>query len=138
MSAESQKTVKEYPKGEFIIRENELSDCAYIMESGRAEVCKTLPNGKYQVVGVLEENDIFGELGLIDGLPRSASVRALDSCRVSMLTQQAFKSLARNNPQALMPILKILTNRLRETLMLVDELGANQTGTKSTPIGSAK
>ena len=137
MPAENQKPVKEYPKGEFIIRENELSDCAYIMESGRAEVCKTLPNGKYQVVGVLEENDIFGELGLIDGLPRSASVRALESCQVSMLTQQAFKSLARNNPQALMPILKILTNRLRETLVLVDELGNDQTGTKSIPIGSA-
>jgi CRP/FNR family transcriptional regulator, cyclic AMP receptor protein len=137
MPAENQKPVKEYPKGEFIIRENELSDCAYIMESGRAEVCKTLPNGKYQVVGVLEENDIFGELGLIDELPRSASVRALESCRVSMLTQQAFKSLARNNPQALMPILKILTNRLRETLALVDELGTNQTIAKSTPLGSA-
>ena len=137
MPAEIQKTVKEYPKGEFIIRENDLSDCAYIMESGRAEVCKTLPNGKYQVVGVLEENDIFGELGLIDGLPRSASVRAMENCRASMLTQQAFKSLARNNPQALMPILKILTNRLRETLALVDELGNDQAGTNSIPIGSA-
>jgi CRP/FNR family transcriptional regulator, cyclic AMP receptor protein len=137
MPAENQKPVKEYSKGEFIIRENDLSDCAYIMESGSAEVCKTLPNGKYKVVGVLKENDIFGELGLIDGLPRSASVRALESCQVSMLTQQAFKSLARNNPQALMPILKILTNRLRETLLLVDELGADQAGTKPISIGSA-
>ena len=137
MPAENKKTIKEYPKGEFIIRENDLSDCAYIMESGRAEVCKALPNGEYQIIGVLEENDIFGELGLIDGFPRSASIRALESCRVSMLTQQAFKSLARNNPQALMPILKILTNRLRETLTLVDELGTNQTGTKSIPIGRA-
>ncbi|MGK0179548.1 MAG: CRP/FNR family cyclic AMP-dependent transcriptional regulator [Nitrospinales bacterium] len=125
MTVENKKIVKEHPKGEFIIRENDLSDCAYIMESGRAEVCKTLPNGEYQVIGVLEENDIFGELGLIDGLPRSASVRALESCRVSTLTQQAFKSRARNNPQALMPILKILTNRLRETLVLVDELVNN-------------
>ena len=137
MPAEHKKIVKEYPNGELIIRENDLSDCAYIMESGRAEVCKTLANGELQVVGILEENDIFGELGLIDGLPRSASVRALENCQVSMLTQQAFKSLAKNNPQALMPILKILTNRLRETLVLVDELGNDQTGTKSIPIGSA-
>ena len=120
MPAENKKTIKEYPKGEFIIRENDLSDCAYIMESGRAEVRKALPNGEYQFIGVLEENDIFDELGLIDGFPRSASVRALESCRVSMFTQHAFKSLAKNNPQALMPILKILTNRLRETLVLLD------------------
>jgi len=136
MSAENTKIIKEYSRGEFIIRENDLSDCAYIMESGRAEVCKTLSTGDYRVVGVLEGKDMFGELGLIDGLPRSASVRALENCRVSMLTQQAFKSLAKNNPQALMPILKILTNRLRQTLVLLDELKASKASDNLVPVGS--
>jgi CRP-like cAMP-binding protein len=40
------------------------------------KTAKEYPKGEYQVVGVLEENDIFGELGLIHGLHRSASVRA--------------------------------------------------------------
>ena len=136
MSAQNGKIVKEFPKGETIIREGDLSDCAYIMESGRAKVLKRLPNGGQQVVGVLETNDIFGELGLIDGFPRSASVMALEKCQVSILTQQAFSSLARNNPQALMPILKILANRLRQTLVVLDELESESSNTKSTSVGS--
>ena len=106
------------------------------MESGRAEVLKSLPGGESQVVGTLEQNDIFGELGLIDGFPRSATVKALAPCRVSILTQQAFNSLARNNPQALMPILKILANRLRQTLVILDKLETDQNTTKTFSIGS--
>ncbi len=136
MYSDNGKLASEYQKGETIIREGELSDCAYILESGMAEVYKTLPNGEYQVIGLLDENDIFGELGLIDGFPRSASVRALSNCKVKRLTQQAFNSLARNNPQALMPILKILVNRLRKTLYLLNELETKQKTSESIPVES--
>ena len=86
MSVQNGKIEKEFQKGEILIREGDLSDCAYILESGRAEVLKSLPGGESQVVGTLEQNDIFGELGLIDGFPRSATVKALAPCRVSILT----------------------------------------------------
>ena len=99
-----------------------LSDCAYIIEAGRVEVSKKRPSGERQVIGILEENDIFGEMGLIDGLPRSASVIALEDCTISIMTQEAFNSLAQRNPQALMPILKVLAKRLRATLTLVENL----------------
>ena len=69
MPAENTKTNKEYPKGEFIIRENDLSDCAYIMESGRAEVCKTHQNGEYQVVGVLKRTISLVSLVLLMDFP---------------------------------------------------------------------
>jgi CRP/FNR family transcriptional regulator, cyclic AMP receptor protein len=68
------------------------------------------------------QNDIFGEMGLIDGLPRSASVVALEDCSISIMTQEAFNSLAQHNAQALMPILKVLAKRLRSTLRLVEDL----------------
>lgn len=135
MSVQNGKIIKEYLKGETIIREGDLSDCAYIMESGKAEVLKSLPNGENQLIGILKDNDIFGELGLIDGFPRSASVKALETCRVSILTQQAFNSLARINPQALMPVLKILANRLRQTLVILDELETEKSTKKSIPVG---
>ncbi|MBC8288015.1 MAG: cyclic nucleotide-binding domain-containing protein [Nitrospinae bacterium] len=111
-----------YKKGEAIICEGERSDCAYIIEFGSAEVYKSLPNGEQQFLGVLAQGDIFGELGLIDGLPRSATVKALDNCRIRKLSQETFVSLAKQNPKALMPILKILASRLRQTLKLVDKL----------------
>jgi CRP/FNR family transcriptional regulator, cyclic AMP receptor protein len=125
-----------FKKGEMIIREGDISECAYILESGSAEVCKSLPSGKQHFVGTLVRDDIFGELGLIDGLPRSANVKALDSCRIRIISKQTFVSLAKQNPQALMPILKVLVNRLRHTLRLVDKLESRKTESASVPVGS--
>ena len=106
-----------------------MSDCAYIIESGRVQVSKTLSNGEEQVIGILEKNDIFGEMSLIDSLPRSATVLALEDCTISVMTQETFNNLAQHNPEALMPILKVLAKRLRATLTLVEGL---QDG-KATP-----
>jgi len=113
---------KYFKKGEEIIQEGTLSDCAYIIDAGSVEVSKKRPNGEMHIIGVLKENDIFGEMGLIDGLPRSATVVALEDCTISIMTQEAFNSLAQHNPQALMPILKVLAKRLRSTLTLVEDM----------------
>lgn len=111
-----------YKKGESIICEGEKSDCAYIIEFGSAEVYKSLPNGGQHFLGVLNRGDIFGELGLIDGHPRSATVKALDNCRIQTVSQETFVSLSQQNPKALVPILKILVSRLRQTLKVLDKL----------------
>ncbi|MBT5552095.1 MAG: cyclic nucleotide-binding domain-containing protein [Nitrospina sp.] len=109
-----------FKRGAQIIKEGMLSDCAYIIESGSVRVSKTLVNGEEQVIGVLQENDIFGEMGLIDSLPRSANVVALEDCTVTVMTQDTFNSLSRHNPTALMPILKVLAKRLRNALNIVE------------------
>ena len=50
---------KYFKKGAEIIKEGTLSDCAYIIESGKVEVSKTLSNGENQVVCILKKNDIL-------------------------------------------------------------------------------
>jgi len=55
-------------------------------------------------------------MGLIDGLPRSATARAKQDTLIHVLTPKIFEKLVRGKPEALLPILRILTNRLRETL----------------------
>ena len=99
-----------------VIREGDFGDCAYIVESGRLEVSKANKHNDKQVLGQLKENDIFGELGLIDGLPRSATVTALENCTIQVLTKDSFNSLVKNKPEALMPIFKVLASRLRSTI----------------------
>ena len=99
-----------------VIKEGDLGNCAYIIESGSLEVSKINDQTHKQVLGRLKENDIFGELGLIDGLPRSATVTALENCTIKVLTKEAFDSLTKTNPNALIPIFKVLAGRLRSTL----------------------
>ena len=111
-----------FKKGEDIIKKGTLGDCAYIIEQGSVEVSKLTPHGEKQTLGILEESEIFGEMGLIDGLPRSATVTALDDCVVSVFSKETFNSLADHNPEALIPIFKVLTRRLRSTLALVGNL----------------
>jgi len=76
---------KNLKKGEVIFRENDPSDCAYIVGVGAIEICKKTPRGQ-KVLKVLGDNEIFGEMGLIDGLPRSATARARQDSVVYILT----------------------------------------------------
>ncbi len=102
-------------KGEIIFHEGDPSDYAYIIVSGSIEILEKTPDGQ-KVLGVLGRNEIFGEIGLIDGLPRSATARVKQDSLIYILTPEIFASLAQENPETLLPILRILTNRLRETL----------------------
>ncbi len=111
-----------FKKGDDIIEEGTLGDCAYIIEQGSVEVSKLTPHGEKQVVGVLEKSEIFGEMGLIDGLPRCATVTALENCVMSVCSRETFNSLADHNPESLLPIFKVLVRRLRSTLSLVGAL----------------
>ena len=109
-------------KGSEIISEGSDSDCAYFIESGSVKVCKNLVTGRKQMLETLHEKDIFGELGLIDGLPRMTTVTALENSSISVLTPEAFNTLSKRNPQALIPLLGILVKRLRTALKILDDL----------------
>ena len=106
---------KNLKKGEVIFHEGNPSDCAYIIGVGSIEILESSPGGQ-KVLGILEDNEIFGEMGLIDGLPRSATARALKDSVVYVLTPETFDNLVHKNPESLLPIMKILTSRLRDTM----------------------
>jgi CRP/FNR family cyclic AMP-dependent transcriptional regulator len=127
---------KSFKKDEIIIEEGSLSSDAYIIESGSVEVSKRLPGGKIQVITKLDKNDIFGEMGLIDRLPRSATVRALEDCSISVMTPDTFNMLAKRNPKALMPILKVLAQRLRNTLKVIEEIDEQKPHSQAVVTGN--
>ena len=114
-----------FKKGEDVIEEGTLGDCAYIVEQGSVEVSKLTPHGEKQVLGVLGKSEIFGEMGLIDGLPRCATVTAVENCVLSVCSKETFNNLADHNPESLLPIFKVLVRRLRSTLALVEALQKN-------------
>ena len=73
---------------EVVFETGNLSDCAYLVEEGKFEVSR-LHNGRKQVIGILKEKDIFGEMGIIDGQPRSATVTALKS-KIALITRECY------------------------------------------------
>ena len=59
-------------------------------------------------------------MGMIDSLPRSANVVAIEDCTVTVMTQDIFNSLSKHNPTALIPVLKVLAKRLRKALEIIE------------------
>ena len=106
---------KNFKKDGVIFHQGSNSDCAFIIGSGSVEIVQETKEGE-KVIGILKENEIFGEMGLIDGQPRSATARALENSVMYIITRDNFEILVQKNPKALLPILKVLTSRLRETL----------------------
>jgi serine/threonine protein kinase len=67
---------KRFSKGDWLIKEGEHGDTAYILVSGRCEVCKQV-NGRRESVRMLGPGDVFGETSILASKPRTASVVAL-------------------------------------------------------------
>ncbi len=109
-------TTSKIKKGTVVYTEGNFSDTACIIEEGTFEVTKKTRDGAHKVIGILKRNDIFGEMGILDGLPRSATVTALEDSQVTVVTKDDFDNLSRRNPNALMPILKVMSMRLRRAL----------------------
>ena len=102
-------------KGQIIFHEGSRSDFAFIIEDGQVEVSRQRPDGNIEVLDILGENEIFGEIGMIDGGPRLATATALEKSKVRMLTRQDLIQMSRKDPRAWFPIMKAMTARLRRS-----------------------
>ena len=100
-------------KGQVIFREGAKSDFAFIIENGKFEVSRKKLSGKIEVLDILDKNAIFGEMGIIDGHPRLATVTALENGKVTLFSKEDMNNMCSRNPRALMPIIKTLSERLR-------------------------
>jgi len=114
----------QFQPGEVVFEENSQSDCAYLIEKGKFEVSR-MCNGQKKFIGILKEKEIFGEMGLIDDKPRSATVTAIENSKVSVISKDCFRSLERVNPESLMPLLRVLSGRIRETYKLSNHNNAS-------------
>lgn len=99
-------------KGEVVFKEGDVSDNAYIIKTGQIEISKG--EGKQKVVlAVLKEGDIFGEMGLIEDKPRSATATALDDAHLKAINHEKFNELFLKDPASLIPFFRAVFERLR-------------------------
>lgn len=100
-------------KGDIIFHEGSRSDYAFVIDDGQVEVSRKRKDGNVEVIDILGQNDIFGEMGMIDGGPRSATVTALANGKVTMISRAELDAMTRKNPKAWFPIVKAMSARLR-------------------------
>jgi CRP/FNR family transcriptional regulator, cyclic AMP receptor protein len=108
----------QYDAGETIIKENDMGDAVYILESGRARVTKQL-NDQQVLLGFIEAGEPFGEMSMIDDKPRSATVTAMEETRVREIHRNDFLENLQTDPDATIAILRVLFERLRDAHMKI-------------------
>lgn len=107
-------------RGDVIVVEGQRGADAYLVESGRVEVYRAGP--PELPLAVLGPGQIFGEMALITEQPRSASVRAIDDVQLQVMGWDEFLERLHNAGDGLLPLLRTLSERLRNMNALIEDL----------------
>jgi CRP/FNR family cyclic AMP-dependent transcriptional regulator len=111
---ESLTTRKKFPSGTAVFFEDDPSDSLYVVLSGSAKVFRTSEDGRDRIMTILRPGDAFGELAMIEGQPRSATVQTLEDTEMLVLTRKDFEGFASENPDFLFKLLQSMCERVRK------------------------
>lgn len=114
--------IRKYDKNETIIHKLDEGDAFFSLVSGRVKVVLNDDEGKEFIVEIMGEKDFFGELALLDGEPRSASVVAMEPTEAVVIRRQDFLDTLEANPKLSRKIIKELVKRLRRTNEHIESL----------------
>jgi CRP/FNR family cyclic AMP-dependent transcriptional regulator len=113
---------KRVERGAFVVHSGDSTDSLYILLSGRAKVTNVDGEGREIILAWLGQGEFFGEMGLIDGSPRSANVVATEMCELLILSKEAFQRCMQDNFQVAQRLMQILVHRLREADRNIESL----------------
>lgn len=100
-------------RGDVLFSEAQEPDALYIVISGRIAIANKSVDGRESVVALMEDGDLFGEMGLFDGLGRSAEARALEPSKVAEIPYAPVKTMYESHPELLWRVVDMLARRLR-------------------------
>ncbi len=106
---------RSFPKGVRVFHEGDDSDACYIVRTGDLRVTREHSDGRAIALATLGPGDIFGELAMIDGGSRSASVETLTDSELLGLPASAVRRVVAENGDIAAKLIVAITRRLRET-----------------------
>ena len=108
--------------GEVIFHREDVGQVLYVIKEGKVNICLMSPEGQEISLVVLGKGDFFGELAILDGLPRSTDAIALERVECYTLQRSDFHNAIMKNPKIAIQVLEILSRRLRKTDDKVEDL----------------
>lgn len=104
---------------EILFLSGDPGDGFYRLEEGLLKISIASATGAERILAILGPGSIVGDLAIIDGKPRSASVSALRDCKLQFISRKAFDAFAEKNPEIYHYLAKVLAARLRDTDAIV-------------------
>ena len=106
-------TTHTYPRNTILMHEGELPDAMYIVIDGRVKIYVSDADGRELVLASLSQGKFFGELALIDGSPRSATVVTTTETTISKILKTDFDRCLEASPRIAVNLLRTLSKRIR-------------------------
>ncbi len=106
---------RSFPKGVRVFHEGDESDACYVVRDGDLRVTREHPDGRAIALATLGPRDIFGELAMLDGGTRSASIETLSECELLALPASDMRRVISDHGEIAAKLISALTRRLRET-----------------------
>ncbi|MDR3579600.1 MAG: Crp/Fnr family transcriptional regulator [Oryzomonas sp.] len=119
-----------YRKDEVIIQADEHNSQMYIVLKGRVKVVDITVDGDERIMAFRRRGDYFGDMGLLDGNTDSATVIAMEPCKVLLVSKSVFDEFFLENNRALVQIIAVLCRRLRDSWIFNDLIGKNDAESK--------
>ncbi|MFO7685687.1 MAG: Crp/Fnr family transcriptional regulator [Desulfobacterales bacterium] len=113
---------KKFTRNTVLLSEGDITDSLYVIVSGKVKTIITDENGREIILSISGAGDYFGEMALIDGEPRSATIVTREACRLLVFSKEDLKEILRTNPDMVFSLLKGLVKRLRETDKKIESL----------------
>src|SRR6266852_3931466 len=111
-----------FRNGEVIFHRDDPGQVLYIIKEGKVKICLISPDGQEISLVVFGRGEYFGDLALLDGLPRSADAIALERVECYTLQRSDFHNAIMKNPRIAIQIMEVLCERLRKTDQQVEDL----------------
>jgi len=124
-------------KGEMIYVEGDLGSEMYVVQSGAVRIYRTL-GGVKQELAIMEKGDFFGEIAVLEGLPRTASAEALDTSEIIEINSATFDTMIRANIEIAVRMLRKLSNRLQEANRKIELLSRATASGKPAAAAAAR
>jgi len=108
--------MKTFRAGQIVVREDDSeTQTFFLIASGTVHIAVLSPEGKQTILTRLKRGDFFGEMAILDGEPRSASVVAAEECTLLMLYRRPFLNIVQKYPTTAIHMLVEMSRRLRKT-----------------------
>lgn len=107
---------RKYPPGEKILREGAPGDYLVFLKTGCVKVTGKRDNGHEALIAIRAGGDVVGEMAVIDGVPRSATVTACDDVDAQVVQGRAMRSFLDKCPEAAIQIARLSNRRLRSAI----------------------
>jgi CRP/FNR family transcriptional regulator, cyclic AMP receptor protein len=106
-------TVREVRRGDVIFGEGAVPEHLYVVDDGRIAIASKSDDGRESVFALMERGELFGEMGLLDGLGRSAEARALEPSIIIEIPYGPVRTAFEEKPDLLWGVVALLAGRLR-------------------------